>query len=124
MVDRLKAKLLEINASVMADGPEWVAPGDIAAAKVKIDTTAPADPPKPGSPMEELLLRIDRTELPAAYQPQQHQQYVDARMGKLSAEQQARIGKLWQEKRRIDPQMRARGQSFVRIMEFVAEHEK
>ncbi len=32
VVDRLKAKLLEINASVMADGPEWVPPGDIAAA--------------------------------------------------------------------------------------------
>ena len=72
----------------------------------------------------ELLARIDATELPEAYQPSRgpnaHQDYVDRRMEGLSGEQRGRIGRLWQEKVRIDPDMPNRGASFVRIMEYVA----
>jgi len=41
-------------------------------------------------------------------------------MEKMTNEQRARVGKLWKEKRRLDPDMPNRGQSFVKIMEFVA----
>ena len=69
---------------------------------------------------ENLLERIDRNDLPEAYNPARHQNYVDRRMVELSGEQRARIGQLWKAKVRIDPNMPNRGKSFVRIMEHVA----
>ena len=72
----------------------------------------------------ELLARIDATELPEAYNPGRgenaHQDYVDRRLEGLSGQQRARIGQLWFEKERLDPNMANRGASFVRIMEYVA----
>ena len=50
-----------------------------------------------------------------------HQEYVDRRMRGLTREQRARVGQLWEEKKVIDPDMPNRGQSFVRILEHVAE---
>ena len=92
----------------------------------------PATPsPKPdtpktlNSPDAELLAQIDAMDLPEGYRPgKEHQKYVDRRLAELSPLQRARIGQLWQEKRRLDPDMPNRGHSFVKIMEFVAEHEK
>jgi hypothetical protein len=75
-------------------------------------------------PHAELLTRIDRRELPPGYDPVKHQAYVDRRLAGLSERQRARIGQLWQEKERIDPDMPNRGASFVRIMEYVAENVK
>lgn len=76
----------------------------------------------------------DREELPTAYNPgagrtkeeraKLHQDYVDRRMAGLTSGQKARIKKLWDEKQKNDPNMPNRGASFVRIMEYVAEHEK
>ncbi len=34
-----------------------------------------------------------------------------------------RIGRIWRERRKIDPNMRQVGQTFVRIMEYVAKNE-
>ncbi len=73
------------------------------------------------SPHAELLARIDDNDLPKAYDPVKHQQYVDRRMTELKAEQRARIGQLWKEKEKLDPDMPNRGASFVKIMEHVAE---
>ena len=75
-------------------------------------------------PLAKLLARIDAQALPAGYDPKNHQEYVDRRMAGLSQAQHARIGQLWKEKRRIDPDMPNRGKSFVRIMECVAENKK
>jgi len=41
-------------------------------------------------------------------------------MAGLSEAQRTQVGRLWREKLRIDPDMPNRGQSFVRIMEYVA----
>ena len=76
-----------------------------------------------GSPLAQLLARIDRNELPAAYEPAEHQQYVDRRMEALSPEQRGRIGQLWKAKEKMDPDMPNRGASFVRILEYVAAGE-
>ena len=86
---------------------------------------APAD-----SPLADLLARIDSNDLPDGYDLSRgqtdeeksriHQDYVDRRMEGLTDQQRGRIGQLWQEKVRIDPDMPNRGASFVRIMEFVA----
>lgn len=76
------------------------------------------------SPHARLLSRIDRNDLPKGYAPVKHQEYVDRRIAGLSEGQRARIGQLWQEKEKIDPDMPNRGASFVKIMEYVAEDAK
>ena len=118
---RLKRQLLKVNASVMAEAPDWGSADE-----------APTSPSRNRdasntltSPNAELLAQIDAIDLPQGYTPgNAHQDYVDRRMAGLSSRQRARIGQLWQEKRRLDPSMPNRGHSFVKIMEFVAEHEK
>ncbi len=81
--------------------------------------------PKPlSSPNGKLLGEIEITDLPAGYEGKTHQAYVDRRMAGLTPKQQGRIGQLWKERREADPDMKNKGQSFVRIMEYVAEHEK
>ena len=71
-----------------------------------------------------LLSRIDTNELPQGYDPGEHQEYVDRRMAGLSEAQRARIGQLWKEKQRIDPDMPNRGKSFVKLLEYVAANVK
>ena len=74
------------------------------------------------SPNAELLARIDKNDLPEGYHFSTHQQYVDRRMAGLSEGQRVRIGQMWKEKQRIDPDMPNRGASFVKILEYVAEN--
>lgn len=118
---RLKRQMLEINASVMAEAPGWGSVGG-----TPTSSSSHPDPPKElNSSNAEILARIDRNELPEGCRAGEgHQDYVDRRMADLSSRQRARIGQLWKEKQRIDPNMANRGFSFVKIMEFVAEHEK
>jgi len=108
---RMKKQMNAIYASVMADAPEWIS--------IEEAPTRPVAEAA-GSEMEKLLARIDATGLPTGYSGSSHQEYVDRRMEKMTNEQRARVGKLWKEKRRLDPDMPNRGQSFVKIMEFVA----
>ena len=70
--------------------------------------------------LAKLFARIDKNNLPEAYNPGKHQDYVDRRMAKLSDTQRAKIGQLWKEKQRISPDMPNRGASFVKILEYVA----
>ena len=68
---------------------------------------------------------VDTMDLPEGYHPgNEHQKYVDQRLAELKPQQRGRIGQLWKEKQRIDPDMPNRGISFVKIMEFVAAGEK
>jgi arylsulfatase A len=87
-------------------------------------TNAAANRKPPNSSHAELLARIDDNDLPDGYDPARHQDYVDRRMAKLAEGQRARIGQLWKEKERIDPDMPNRGVSFVKILAFVAGGEK
>jgi len=115
---RLKRQLLEVNASVMAEAPDWGSVGG-----------TPTPPtPDPGlskkltSSNAELLTQIDAMDLPEGYRPgKEHQKYVDRRLAELSPQKRRRIGQLWKEKQRVHPQMSNRGTSFVKIMEYVAE---
>ena len=67
-----------------------------------------------------LLAQIDKNNLPEGYQGRYHQAYVDYVMDGLNAKKRSRIGQLWEEKRRIDPDMPNRGASFVKILTYVA----
>ncbi len=75
-------------------------------------------------PLAKLLARIDKNELPKAYNPKTHQDYVDKRLAGFSPTQMAKVGQWWKAKQRIDPDMPNRGHAFVRIMEYVAENVK
>ena len=106
---------------VVGGHPDWLTPEEVATPTTRLTTpTAPLS----NSPNATLLARIDSNELPSGYIPQNHQEYVDRRMAELSGPQRHRISQLCQEKQRLDPDMRNRGQSFVRIMEYVAKKQR
>ena len=71
--------------------------------------------------LAKLFARIDASDLPEGYEVATHQEYVDRCMAGLMEGQRNRIGRLWVEKQRMDPDMPNRGFSFVKIMTYVAE---
>lgn len=87
-----------------------------------------------GVPQERvnMLKKIDQSELPKGYKPgagkngeeshKLHQNYVDKRMAAMSDRQKGTVGQMWKQKVAVDPKMTNRGASFVRIMEYVANH--
>ncbi|MEM7384819.1 MAG: hypothetical protein AAF514_07720 [Verrucomicrobiota bacterium] len=68
-----------------------------------------------------MLAEIDTHKLPQAYDPNNHQPYVNEGMEGMTTKQRARLGRLWKEKQRLDPDMPNRGRLFVRILEFSAK---
>ena len=96
--------------------PDWHLPADASA-------TRAAKPEN--SPNAELLAKIEGNDLPKGYRGGKgHQVYVDKRMAKLSPKQKARVGQLFNENRRMNPNMPNVGMSFVKILEYVAAGEK
>lgn len=133
LVDQMKKRANAIFQSVMADAPEW-GQSESSADSPRPDTmtrpagTAPtpaviADVDSTDRELVDLLTRIDQTELPDGYDVRNHQPWVDRRMEALQPEQRGRIGRLWREKRRLQPKMENAGMSFVRILEYVADGE-
>jgi YVTN family beta-propeller protein len=121
LVAQLKEQAAAIYRSVMADAPEWLTPEELVAAKKPQENTP--DRPAPGASdtaTAALLARIDKNPLPKVYHGSRHQAYVDKVMASLKPEQRARVGLLWKEKRRFDPDMPNRGASFIRILTHVA----
>ena len=121
LVARMKGQAAAIYRSVMADAPEWLTPEELAAAK-KPQGNAPR-PTAVGtssSKTADLLARTDKNPLPDGYHGSSHQAYVDRVMAGLKPEQRARVGQLWKEKRRLDPNMPNPGASFVKILTHVA----
>ena len=74
-----------------------------------------------GSPNSALLARIEKNKVPADYPGggDGHQPWVDRKMAGMHARQQVLLGRLWAEKQRIDPDMKNRGNSFVKILNHV-----
>ena len=121
LVARLKKQAAAIHQSVMAEAPEWLTAEELTAAKKpRRDETERPGSGASGSKTADLLVRIDKNPLPKGYQGSRHQAYVDRVMAGLQPEQRARVGQLWKEKRRLDPDMPNPGASFVRILTHVA----
>ncbi len=70
-----------------------------------------------------LFAKIDKTEMPEAYKTQPHQTYVDHRMASMPAGSRDRVGTLWNEFRRENPERSRDGAMFVRILEYVAKQQ-
>ncbi|MCR9200110.1 MAG: sulfatase-like hydrolase/transferase [Planctomycetaceae bacterium] len=134
LVAQMKKKANAIFQSVMADAPEWAqSEGRIGSPRPDAMTRPAGSAPTPSvaagvdstdRELADLLTRIDQTELPAGYDVNNHQRWVDRRMEALQPEQRGRIGRLWREKRRLQPKMKNAGMSFVRILEYVARGEE
>ena len=111
VLKRMKKQLISINDSVLAEAPYWGEDNSQAHDNFKeLALTG----------IEKLLNKIDSNELPAAYVPSNHQDYVDKRIAGMNENQRGRLGRLWKEKQRFDPNMKNRGRSFIRILEWVA----
>jgi arylsulfatase A len=125
LVAGIRKQAEAIHASVMAEAPEWLTPEELAAAK-KPPKSGPDQPAAGASDTDtaKLLARIDKNNLPEGYQGSRHQAYVDKVMAGLKPQQRQRVGNLWKEKRRLDPDMPNPGASFVRILTHVAEGAK
>ena len=120
---RLTEQLMDINASVLTEAVVW----ETKQQQTREDTSKKLAVPSTSAQdrdLAQLLTRIDQTDLPESYDVQQHQPYVDRRMEALKPEQRSRVGGLWKEKRRLQPKMKNAGQSFVRILEYVANGQK
>ena len=120
---RLTEQLMDINASVLTEAVVW----ETKQQQTREDTSKKLPVPSTSAEdrdLAQLLTRIDQTDLPESYDVQQHQPYVDRRMETLKPEQRSRVGGLWKEKRRLQPKMKNAGQSFVRILEYVANGQK
>ena len=89
----------------MAD-VEWLTTEELAAA-MKPRGNEPQRPATgvPDNDIAKLLARIDKNPVPKGYHGSRHQAYVDKVMAGLKPEQRARVGQLWKEKRRLDPDM-------------------
>jgi arylsulfatase A len=122
LIAQMKKQANLIHTSVMADGPEYVTPEDLTAAK-KPRGNALQRPvaETSSSKTADLLARIEKNPLPDGYQGSSHQAYVDKVMAGLKPKQRARVGQLWKEKRRIDPDMPNPGASYIKILTHVAE---
>ena len=101
--------MIALNNCVLSDAPHWG----------HTDTKEQLFSGKIDSlKIEKLLRKIDTNKLPKAYNSATHQMYVDNRIEEMSAEQRQTLGRLWKEKQRIDPNMKNRGNSFIRILEY------
>ncbi len=69
-----------------------------------------------------LFATIDKSEMPSAYRPQTHQEYVDKRMAGLPPQNRPRVGRLWKEFTRENPDRNRDGAMFIRILEYVASN--
>lgn len=82
--------------------------------------TAP-ETKKPAKPDNTALFaKIDKAEMPAAYAKMPHQKYVDARIAGMPPQSRPRVGQLWNEFRRANPDRSRDGKMFIRILEYVA----
>ena len=122
LIAQMKKQANLIHTSVMADGPEYVTPEDLTAAKNPRGNALQRPVAETSSSKTtDLLARIEKNPLPDGYQGSSHQAYVDKVMAGLKPKQRARVGQLWKEKRRIDPDMPNPGSSYIKILTHVAE---
>ncbi|MFY9255601.1 MAG: sulfatase-like hydrolase/transferase [Fuerstiella sp.] len=122
---RLKAHALKVNGNVLKEGPLWSPksePNLTTAKRSAIPTAARPSPDENAADAElrKLLAKIETTDLPESYHGSTHQEYVDKRMAGMTEQQRGRLGRMWKDKRRLEPKMKNVGASFVRILEFVA----
>jgi len=75
--------------------------------------------------LRKLLQKIAQRPIPEDYPGGKgHQPFVDAWFASAPPEKASKVGRLWKEQRRLFPNMRNRGQSFIRILDYVRSEGK
>jgi len=96
----------------------------MAAFAILLGPAALAQEKRPGDvKLAELLKKVDTQAMPDSYEGRHHQKWVDARMAKLTKAQKDLHDRLWAAKRRLNPNKNV-GQSFVKILHYIARGEK
>ncbi|MEM7014778.1 MAG: hypothetical protein AAF585_25240 [Verrucomicrobiota bacterium] len=117
-------KLVEVSGGDIKETTATIAIGASEFARIRFGAQQ-LDPKANPKLMNSMKLNVvKQRDLPKGYDTRWHQKYVDHRMKSLSDQQKKRIHELWTAKQKAEPQMRDRGQQFVRIMEFVAGGER
>jgi streptogramin lyase/mono/diheme cytochrome c family protein/plastocyanin/cytochrome c5 len=81
---------------------------------------APRAPAKAAPTTRERLQGIAKRELPEDYPGGDgHQPFVDKWFASAPPEQTSEVGRLWKEQQRLFPEMENRGESFIRILDYV-----
>ena len=87
---------------------------------VALATTSPKD-----QELRKLLQKIAQRPVPEDYPGGKgHQPFVDAWFASAPTEKASKVGRLWKEQRRLFPNMKNRGQSFIRILDYVRSEGK
>jgi streptogramin lyase/plastocyanin len=68
-----------------------------------------------------LFAKIEARKLPEAYNGKNHQKYVDLVMARLPEAKRNRVGQLFNQRRQSGAKMENAGQTFIRILDYVAE---
>jgi len=75
--------------------------------------------------LRKLLQKIAQRPIPEDYPGGKgHQPFVDAFFASAPTEKASKVGRLWKEQRRLFPNMKNRGQSFIRILDYVRSEGK
>jgi streptogramin lyase/outer membrane protein assembly factor BamB len=69
--------------------------------------------------LRQLLETIAKREIPKDYEGEKHQPFVDKWFASAAPEKANEVGMLWKEQRRLFPEMENRGESFIRILDYV-----
>ena len=81
---------------------------------------APVARPRPPKSTRALLEQIAKREIPKDYPGGDgHQPFVDRWFKNAPPEKAMRVGQLWKEQERLFPEMKNRGASFIRILDYV-----
>lgn len=76
--------------------------------------------PRPPMSTRELLVEIAKREIPKDYPGGKgHQPFVDKWFARAPPEKAGEVSRLWKEQRRLFPEMKNRGASFIRILDYV-----
>ena len=110
---------LEIPSDVEETGGVKLAPIELSQEEQGVQSAAARQ--ETAKKLGALLAKIEARELPKAYRGETHQVYVDRVMATLTKEQRERVGRLFQQRRRAEVKMTNAGQSFVRILDYVAQ---
>ena len=68
-----------------------------------------------------LFAKIEAREIPGDYNGKTHQQYVEKVMATLPEQQRARVGQLFNQRRKNGAKMENPGHTFIRILDYVAK---
>ncbi len=86
----------------------------------KGETPSPAKPKTADGELRQLLDTIAKRAIPKDYEGAKHQSFVDKWFASAPPEKAGEVGRLWKEQQRLYPNMKNKGASFIKILDYVS----